>query len=555
MKFAKYFLSGLLISVLTLATGCQTDYDEPGLVDPKATMVPNTTISELKNMIKDKASMEIPMRDEAASQPYIISGYVISSDVTGNLFKQLMVQDETGAIQFSINRNNLYTDYRVGQKVVINVTGLWGGLYNNLVCIGWGANSYGSMVTSRMDWNIFRTHTQLEGLPDEGMKYIPYSSYPESVPENSPYTIVLPDLNLTSQGSDEFYALQCQLVEIPNVYFQGGGKEPYALKDENISRTLICNNGGNIDVRNSGMSTFYNTILPEGVGTIRGILSYYGSGWQLYIRDLNDVMFDGEGSKEKPYTIDEIIAMDNNGRSGWGCGYIVGSVKAGVSSVSSNADVIFGADADLDNTLVLAESADCTDVSQCVVVPLPAGSVMRKYLNLADNPGVYKKKLSVNGWFRQILGMHGITETKGGISDFVIYDYDIPGITDGGSGTSSDPYTVEFVINNPDEQSGVWVEGYIVGFVSGRDYFNGVIFSNDTEGADYGNNNVVIASSALVNVAEKAIPVRLTAADRQILGLGNAPGMLGKKVKFKGNIGTYLGAPGLPTTESSEIVD
>lgn len=45
-----------------------------------------------------------------------IEGVVIGSDESGNIYQQLIVADETGAIVISISGNGLYATCPVGQK-------------------------------------------------------------------------------------------------------------------------------------------------------------------------------------------------------------------------------------------------------------------------------------------------------------------------------------------------------------------------------------------------------------------------------------------------------
>ncbi len=555
MKILKHTLLGMLVGCAGFLSGCQTDYDEPTLADPKATLVRNTSIAEIKKMVADKNSMEIPYKDEEEKIPYIISGRVVSSDVTGNIFKTLVVQDETAAISLSVNQANLYTNYRVGQEVMINLTGLWGGNYHNLVCIGAGANEYGSLVTSRMASSTFKAHTQLNGHPMESTVFIPYG---QDAPANSPYCLVFNDLSQIPIAGDEYINIQSQLVEFNNVSFELGGQANLAAADENINRTIKDAYGNTIYVRFSGKSSIFNTPLPTGSGTIRGILSYYGTNpneatnWQLLIRDLDDMIFDGKGTKDLPFTVAEIIEQDNTQRTAWTAGYIVGSVKGGVTEVTSADDIIFGAEAELANNVVIADNADCKDFNKCIVVELPANTQLRKYASLVDDPVAYGKKLTVLGTFKSYLGMHGVTDCPGTLTDFSIEGINT-GVQGGGSGTESDPYSVDFIISVAPELVGTWVEGYVVGFVEGRDYYSGAVFSNDVTGKDYANNNLIIAPNPDVNNTAMAIPVRIS--DRQALGMGNNPSIYGKKVKFKGTTANYLNAFGLSSTESYQIVE
>lgn len=582
MKFTKYSLFGFVLASVAVLSSCQDDYDAPGLDVPVAKLTPNTTLADFKLACAEVESGEVMGLDENGKvvlrtpgsseeaidgteeaagtpapsyEPCIIHGRVVSSDVSGNIFKTLVIQDETSALNLSINEASMYTNYRVGQDVVIDATGLWGGKYMGLVCLGAGANQYGDLVTSRMTMAQFQAHSELNGLPlpASAMKYITYG---EEAPVGVPYTVIMNSITLPT-GGDDMTLLQSQLIEINNVTFVEAG-EPYAYKDENVSRTIRDENGGTLTLRNSGKSKFYNTLMPEGKVTVRGILSYYlsktstdpGSGWQLLIRDLDDVIVNGAGSKEKPYTVEEAIAEDNNGRSSWVEGYIVGSVKAGVTAVSSNDDIIFGADAELDNNLVIAPAADCKDYTQCMTVSLTQGSRLRQYANLADNPDNLGHKFAVSGLLKEYLGLHGVAACPGDFSDFLIEGVDI-GIKGTGSGTKSDPYSVDRILSIGTDMDNVWVEGYIIGFVEGTDYLTGAQLTNDIAGKNYIGNNVILAPSADITDLAKAIPVRV---ERSILGLKDHPELYKQKVAVRGKTGTFLNVFGMPSTEKTDYV-
>ena len=82
----------------------------------------------------------------------------------------------------------------------------------------------------------------------------------------------------------------CRLVKLENVYFPDAVYNlPFADKDVNTSRTLNFMGGGSVIVRTSGYSNFYADLLPKGVGNVTGILTIFGSTYQLLIRDRADV--------------------------------------------------------------------------------------------------------------------------------------------------------------------------------------------------------------------------------------------------------------------------
>ena len=118
MKTVKSYIFGLA-AALTLSTGfmaCQDDFDAPNIEAPVAANKANITIAELKEMYwQDATNYAETVGAKEDGTHYYISGRVISSDEQSNVFKFISLQDETGAINFSVNSYNLYLNYRRGQ--------------------------------------------------------------------------------------------------------------------------------------------------------------------------------------------------------------------------------------------------------------------------------------------------------------------------------------------------------------------------------------------------------------------------------------------------------
>lgn len=529
---------------------CQDKYDAPDLEIPVATMQPNTTIAEVKTLFGDEVCTCTPLKDETNLIPYIIKGRVVSSDASGNIYRMLVVQDETAALAISINRGSLYTSYPLGQEVIINLTNLWIGQYNSLIQLGWRGDYQGEPQISFMAFDLFAKQTQLNGLPAKDFKYIPFGS---QAPDNEPYCIVstLEQISSIAGAGEQYRNMMSQLVEIPNVSFVDGGKETFAPYQDNADRYIRDASGTQLNVRCSGYSTFYNDTIPAGTGTVRGILSRYGENWQLLLRDRNDVIFDNKGTKDDPYTVSEVIDMKNNGRSGWAKGYIIGSVRSGITDVTTTDDIIFNAaQAELDNNIVIGLEPDTRDLDKMAVVELPSGSKLRQYANLLDNPSVIGHLLTIKGTFLEYLGMNGIVGNNGGFADFDIEGVVIDGVTGEGNGTEDSPYSVNYILANPDEQTDVWITGYIVGYISGKDFATGARFTSDTSGADYSGNNVIICATPDGANTANTIPVTLSGEARNNFGLKKNPDKYRKQVKIRGNIGTAFGTAGISSVST-----
>ena len=554
MKKLKALYVGMAMTAAAASlTSCQADMDAPALVEPKATMEANTTISDFKTAFADQTVL-CPMKDEETQTPYIIKGRVISSDATGNIYKSIVIQDETAALAISINQGSTYTDYRLGQEIVLNATGLYIGYYNGLQQIGWYDLYNDEPSLTFLAWDYFLAHSELNGFPNPDVKYV---AQDETWPADNPYCIVTTFSQLPATG-EAFRNMQSQLVEFRNVHFEEGGKETYAPYQESVNRTLVDASGSTLTVRTSGYSNFYNEMIPEGTGTVRGILSYYGDAWQLLLRSLDDVIITEKGQKDDPYTIEEAIAAQNEGFAGWVEAYIVGSVKAGVNDVTSNDDVIFGADAEMDNNILIAASADETDWTKCLAVELPQGSAFRAAVNLVDNPQAYKKAILVNGTLSTFLGMPGLTGNGGTASDVEVDGITIgsgetpgDGLTDG-DGSETKPYTASQVnamstTNNVNLHTGVWVTGYIVGYVD-----TGIKSFASDESAKFSAPATVATNLLLANTPDekdwsKCCSINLPSKTdiRSQLNLMDNPGNLGKLLNIKGNVTRYVALSGV----------
>ncbi len=557
-------------------TSCQDHYDEPALDVPQATLVANTTIAEMKAAFGDELAVEVPYKDADAKIPYVIHGRVISSDASGNIYKSLVIQDETAAIALSINQSSMYIDYRLGQEIVLNATDMWIGMYNNYIQFGMLGEYNGMPQITFMAYDTFKAHAELNGLPNQNFKYV---NYGKPQPADDPYCLIFRNFSEIPAAGEEYVNVMSQLVEFPNVSFVDAGpdmsKEPdaegnyppmtFAPYQDNADRYIKDANGATLNVRCSGYSSFYNDPLPSGVGTVRGILSRYGDSWQLLLRGTDDLIFDDAGTREQPYTIEQALAMNNNGRNGWVEATIIGSVKTGESVVTSLDQIAFTAkDAEIDNNVVLAPDASCRDLEKMMVVELPSGSRIREWVNLLDNPDVLGKTLAVKGSMNEWLGMHAITEVGDAFSDFEVAGQIIPGVTGQGNGTKESPFTVAYLKAVDDvDLSNVYVEGYVVGWISGRDFATGANFSKYEKG-DYNGNNIIIGQSAsLIGVEDKAeglaqsVPVALSdLALRDAFGLVKNPGLLGKKVRIRGNVAkTNFNARGVSLVSEIEVVE
>ena len=87
-----------------------------------------TSIKDLKSLYKSPGV-------EITSNIWI-KGQVISSDRTGNIYRELYIQDETGGIDLKLGKSSLYSDYKLGQWVYVRCASLTVGSYNGMPQLG-----------------------------------------------------------------------------------------------------------------------------------------------------------------------------------------------------------------------------------------------------------------------------------------------------------------------------------------------------------------------------------------------------------------------------------
>ncbi len=545
-KISKYF--GLAAASLLSVAGfsaCQDHFDNPEVLVPVADIKPNTTIEELKTLFwNDSTNYCHQIGVKENGDHYIIAGRVTSSDYDGNIFKTLYIQDETAPLSMSINQYNLYLDHRIGQELVMDLTGMYIGKYNGMMQLGapsWFERDQ-CITTSFMAPELFNRHTQLNGLPDL----------------SKVDTVLVADFSQLGSSKEELIKWQGQLVRFNNAKFANAGNgtlvDEYHSSGYNQSLNV---NGGSIDVRTSGYAKFWNMPVPAGNCDVVGMLGYF-NGWQLVLNDAAGIMeATVNGDREHPYTVAEGIefAQAGTGMSGWVSGYIVGAVAPEVTEVKSNSDIQWTAPFVLANTLVIADSADCRDYTECLILELPEGSLLQSAGNLADNEGNLGKKMGISGRFvSDVYTTYGVTGYDGRASEFFIEGVDLPeepsdGIADG-DGSKESPYSPAQVMALGNPGTTAWVKGYIVGSAADKTADS---FTTAT-GASASGTNIFIAATADETDYNKCLPVQLPVGDvRAALNLQANPGNLGKEVVVYGSLEAYFGLPGIKSVSQYKI--
>lgn len=265
MKAIKY-LSLLALSLI--ATSCMNDFDTPQFSEPQfgnnEIGEANTTIAKLK---EDYATVILNNDTARFTDDIIIEGVVVANDEEGNVYKQFVINDSTGAIIIGVNDVGLYATMPVGQRVRIACKDLYIGGYGSLAQIGtkYFYSKYSEWQVGRMTKLDFQKHVRIIGEVNP------------NAPELTP--MVITEEFLADKNNKNITPLY---VELKNVNFkEADGKKLYAPEEEQISETNtavernVYVGSQKVIFRLSTYADFANVAMPTGKLNIKGVLTRY----------------------------------------------------------------------------------------------------------------------------------------------------------------------------------------------------------------------------------------------------------------------------------------
>ncbi|MGB3546165.1 MAG: DUF5689 domain-containing protein, partial [Saprospiraceae bacterium] len=256
-------LTILLLLIIGFSACVNEDFDEPP-IGTFPDLTANFTIAELK------ALHTIGSNATEITDDLIIEGTVVSSDQAGNFFREIIVEDETGAIIVRVNTVDNFAQYPRGSRVFVRLQGLFIGDFNE--------------------------QYQLNGAPDARIEEV---LVPETVIATGETVELMPTVLTIAELANPatFNRYKGSLIQINNVQFIGPDTSVTfadAVNLFSVNRTLIDCNGDQIIVRSSGFSDFATELTPTGSGTITAVLTAFGQTRQLVISDPSDLMLTGE---------------------------------------------------------------------------------------------------------------------------------------------------------------------------------------------------------------------------------------------------------------------
>ncbi len=279
-QFSRHSCLLILLAATLVLGSCKKTFDEPPApADPGLT--PTHTIKELKAMHTVSGAYDVISTD------IIISGIVVANDRSGNLYKEIYVQDATGGINVLLDGIGLYNSFPVGRRVYIKCNGLCISDYNRLVQLGVKATVAGSPSIQAIASNLIDRYVVGGTL-------------------NNPVTPKVVTLNqLTTSMQD---TLLGTLIQLNNYEFVTGDTsktyaDTSAYKNSVNLTVKSCGANSSIIIRSSGYASFAGVNVPNGNGTVTAIYTLFGSTKQLIIRDTADVQMNNFRCGQGPTTV------------------------------------------------------------------------------------------------------------------------------------------------------------------------------------------------------------------------------------------------------------
>jgi hypothetical protein len=284
----------LFASIITLAlfSACKREYDSP----PKRE-IPEGYILTIDSLRKLYKGTSIKFSDD-----YSVFATVTADETDGNLYKNVFVQDGTGAINLRL----------------VSSGGMYKGDYVRISLKGAVLSSYNKML-------------QLDSV-DVNKNIVKQDVLKDFAPT------VISDISKIDK-SYESKLLRLDNVEVAVSDTNKTWAKASTQQSDNV--TIKDCKGNSIIVRTSGYANYANTKVPKGNGSMVLVLSYFNDTPQLYLRSLGEVQMNstrcGGGTVVTPPTYPSKNFDDNSLTSGgWTLKQVAGATSWTVEIFSGN---------------------------------------------------------------------------------------------------------------------------------------------------------------------------------------------------------------------------
>jgi len=332
MKNIKYIIAAV---ACVMFTACQNKdkWDVPASVTSpyENTSIKETnvlTIQQLKDKYYDSDALTIEGIYRDITEDIQVKGYVTCNDRTGNMYKEIAIQDATGALHVGINTSGVFGFLPEGEEILIDLKGLAIGNYRLGITIGTPyADKNSVSCVGRMPLSTWRQHSVRTGNRKSR------AELDAMVEVFADCSLANPDKQIADKWGDmgkvdnsdaerrKVVASGGKLGIIKNVSIKEGGyynsntssyvsgikfvpgESKYVVtdaEDETWSTSWLFNEVKSVDNRGytedgavqlytSSYADFAATKLPTGKFNVIGVVKRYRKQWEFIVRDLQDI--------------------------------------------------------------------------------------------------------------------------------------------------------------------------------------------------------------------------------------------------------------------------
>jgi len=248
--------------------------------------IPDLTIEEPQidgNLITISALRDLFLQEEETvdfqDANLYVEGYVVTSDLAGNWFEELVIQDSpsnpTAGVRILIDDSPLFATYELGRKIFVKLAGLHLGDSNGVLTLGVTNNL--EKISAPAQFEVIQRSTE--------------------VAEIIPLDIVITDFseeleNLFVRLTDVQF-IASETIETPDgIPFSFSGEPGDEFDGE---RTLLsCDNNQTAVLSTSTFAAFQSIALPTGRGSVSGLLTrdFFGEVYNIVVNDQDGVVFE-----------------------------------------------------------------------------------------------------------------------------------------------------------------------------------------------------------------------------------------------------------------------
>lgn len=283
MRKTSYILHFTCALFITMAmTACMDgDWDTPDMTSNPPYGNKAITESSLVTIAELKAQYASAIDGngfERITEDKQLKCTVIGNDIGGNIYKQIIVQDATGAMVVGINGTGLFPFLSVGQQILIDLNDLCIGGYGRQPQLGDEYNgSIGRMSTSKWE-----KHVRI--LPTHDMSQIDTIDF-FSVARNDMarfcgYLVKLDNVRIGDADGETTLAPEYKSGTTLTYNGSTNGYVHHTLNGESMNSLLL---------RTSTYADFAALVIPTQPVTLFGIATRFNNTWQILIRAEEDI--------------------------------------------------------------------------------------------------------------------------------------------------------------------------------------------------------------------------------------------------------------------------